>query len=32
MPYLNRLADYLFVAARFANLRQGVSDTPWTRH
>jgi cob(I)alamin adenosyltransferase len=32
LPYLNRLADYLFVAARFANLRQGVSDTPWTRH
>ncbi|HEX7833338.1 MAG TPA: cob(I)yrinic acid a,c-diamide adenosyltransferase [Thermoanaerobaculia bacterium] len=29
--YLNRLSDYLFVAARFANLRSGVSDVPWKR-
>jgi cob(I)alamin adenosyltransferase len=29
--YLNRLSDYLFVAARFANLRGGVSDVPWKR-
>ena len=27
--YLNRLSDYLFVAARFANLRHGVSDVVW---
>ena len=29
--YLNRLSDYLFVAARFANRKQGVGDVPWTR-
>lgn len=29
--YLNRLSDYLFVAARFANARLGVPDVPWTR-
>jgi cob(I)alamin adenosyltransferase len=27
--YLNRLSDYLFVAARFANLRHGIDDVPW---
>ena len=27
--YLNRLSDYLFVAARFANRRAGVDDVPW---
>ena len=27
--YLNRLSDYLFVAARFANQRAGVEDVPW---
>ena len=27
--YLNRLADYLFVAARYANARQGLPDVPW---
>jgi cob(I)alamin adenosyltransferase len=31
IAYLNRLSDYLFVAARFANLRHGIGDTPWTR-
>jgi len=30
IAYLNRLSDYLFVAARFANLRLGVSDVQWT--
>ena len=27
--YLNRLSDYLFVAARFANARLGVDDVTW---
>lgn len=31
IAYLNRLSDYLFVAARFANARAGVDDVPWTR-
>ena len=31
VTYLNRLSDYLFVAARFANLRAGVGDVPWKR-
>ena len=31
IAYLNRLSDYLFVAARFANRRAGVEDVPWTR-
>lgn len=31
IAYLNRLSDYLFVAARFANARHGVGDVPWTR-
>ena len=29
IAYLNRLSDYLFVAARFANLRAGREDIPW---
>ena len=29
--YLNRLGDYLFVAARFANQAAGVTETPWRR-
>ncbi len=31
IAYLNRLSDFLFVAARFANLNAGVPDVPWTR-
>jgi cob(I)alamin adenosyltransferase len=31
LVYLNRLSDYLFVAARFANHAAGVRDVPWTR-
>lgn len=27
--YLNRLSDYLFVAARYANAKHGVSDVTW---
>jgi cob(I)alamin adenosyltransferase len=29
LPYLNRLADWFFVAARVANTRAGVADVPW---
>ena len=31
VTYLNRLSDYLFVAARYANRGHGVPDTPWLR-
>lgn len=31
LVYLNRLSDYLFVAARFANLGHGVEDVVWKR-
>jgi cob(I)alamin adenosyltransferase len=31
ITYLNRLSDFLFVAARFANHQQGLADVPWTR-
>lgn len=30
IAYLNRLSDYLFVAARFANRKLGVPDVLWT--
>jgi len=31
IAYLNRLSDYLFVAARYANAKHGVDDVPWKR-
>jgi cob(I)alamin adenosyltransferase len=31
LRYLNRLSDYLFVASRFANQLQGVSDQVWKK-
>ena len=31
VPYLNRLADLLFVLARVANRRAGITDVPWGR-
>ncbi len=30
LRYLNRLSDLLFVLARYANMRAGVEDVPWT--
>ena len=30
LVYMNRLSDYLFVAARYANLKHGVDDVVWT--
>lgn len=29
-PFLNRVSDYLFVAARLANKREGITDVVWT--
>ena len=31
IAYLNRLSDWLFVAARYANAKHDVSDVPWKR-
>jgi cob(I)alamin adenosyltransferase len=31
ITYLNRLSDFLFVAARFANRRSGVDDVIWKK-
>lgn len=29
LAFMNRLSDWLFVSARWANLRAGVDDVPW---
>jgi cob(I)alamin adenosyltransferase len=29
LPYINRLSDWLFTAARYENLQQGVDETRW---
>lgn len=29
LQYINRLSDYLFVAARFTNMKLGEKDIPW---
>jgi cob(I)alamin adenosyltransferase len=29
--YMNRLGDYLFVAARFANAQAGRAESPWEK-
>lgn len=31
LQYLNRLSDYLFVAARWANMKHGVADVLWKK-
>lgn len=31
LQYLNRLSDYLFVAARWANMKSGVTDVLWKK-
>ncbi|MEF3275021.1 MAG: cob(I)yrinic acid a,c-diamide adenosyltransferase [Chloroflexus sp.] len=31
LTYLNRLSDFLFVAARVANARAGIVDVPWQK-
>jgi cob(I)alamin adenosyltransferase len=31
LTYLNRLSDFLFVAARLVNARAGIGDVPWQK-
>lgn len=32
LPYLNRLSDFLFVAARYENQQRGLSEPLWDSH
>jgi len=32
VTYLNRLGDFLFVAARYCNLKMEISDLPWQKN
>ncbi len=32
LVFINRLSDYLFVAARFLNVQAGLPETPWDKH
>ncbi|MBC7690520.1 MAG: cob(I)yrinic acid a,c-diamide adenosyltransferase [Methylotenera sp.] len=32
LQYVNRLSDYFFVCARYANHTAGVKDVPWVSH
>lgn len=32
VPFLNRLSDFLFTAARMANFLEGKNDIPWQPH
>lgn len=31
IAYVNRLSDYLFIAARYANFLLGIADIPWKK-
>ena len=31
LTYLNRLSDWLFVLARWANHAEGLEDLPWVK-
>lgn len=31
LAYINRLSDLLFIMARWANWKKGISDTPWKK-
>lgn len=31
LSYVNRLSDYLFIAARYANYKEGINETEWRK-